>query len=130
MRFEELIYKANIEIGEVIIKLIPIKDKIYERITEMDVLTKVEFDLIPPNFHGKDTFKSLDDIIQESNATRMKTSVENQDGLNKNGLLIKEGVEKVSNAYGDVKAYGYNNVPSRSKRYRTKKIIQALIRKI
>lgn len=119
--FEELIFKAKIEIGEVIIKLIPIKDKIYKRITEMDVLTKIEFDFIPPNFHGKDTFKSLDDIIQEENATRMKASFENNDGLNKSGFFIKEGVEKVSNAYGDVKAYGYNNLPSRSKRYKTKR---------
>ncbi|MDX8046625.1 hypothetical protein SH601_11595 [Gracilibacillus sp. S3-1-1] len=120
-RFQDLIFKSKIEIGEVIIKVIPKKEEIYNRITNMDVLTKIEFDLIPPNMHSKDTFASLDDIIHEENATRMKATFENKDGLNKDGVFIKSGVEKVSNAYGDVKAYGYNNIPSRSKRHKTKR---------
>jgi len=119
--FEQLIYAGNIEIGQIIVKLIPIKEEIYREIMSMEFITKVEFEFIPPNFIEKKTFKKVSEIIQDENATRMKVSLENRDGLNKSGDLINQGIEMVSNAYGDVKAYGFDYLPSRSKRGRGKK---------
>lgn len=109
--FEELVYASNIEIGEIKINLIPIKDQIYKEIQSIEVLTKIEFDIIPPNMIEKDTYKSLNQIVNDENAVRMKMVFENQDGLNKEGDYITEGIEMTSNAYAETKAYGYNTVP-------------------
>ncbi|MCM3144689.1 hypothetical protein [Brevibacillus sp. MER 51] len=119
--FEQLIYAGNIEIGQIIVKLIPIKEEIFREIMSMEFISKVEFEFIPPNFIEKKTYKKISEIIKDENATRMKVSLENKDGLNKNGDLINQGIAMVSNAYGDVKAYGYDYLPSRSKKLRGKR---------
>lgn len=119
--FQELIFSNNLKIGEVVINFIPIKAEIIKEIKSIEVLTKIEFDIIPPNMIEKKTFKGLNDIIKDENATRMKAVFENKNGLNKDGEFIEEGIEMVSNAYGEVKAYGHNFAP-RSSRKGTKKI--------
>ena len=118
--FEELVYKSNIEIGEIKVNLIPIKDQIYREIQAIEVLTKIEFDIIPPNMIEKDTYKTLNQIVTDENATRMKMVFENEDGLNKEGDYITEGIEMTSNAYAETKAYGYNTVPKAKGRGRKK----------
>lgn len=119
--FERLVFQSNINIGEIKVTLIPIKEIVYKEIMSIDLLTRIEFDFIPPNFMGKKDFKSLHQIIKDENATRMKTIFENDKGLNKEGDFIKEGIEMVSHSYGEVKASGFNYVPSRSKRKKTVK---------
>ncbi|RVT67646.1 hypothetical protein [Niallia taxi] len=120
--FQDLIYRNNIKIGEIIVNLIPMKNEILREIRSIDVLTKIEFDIIPPNMIEKKTFKGLTDIIKDENATRMKTTFENDKGLNKDGEFIEEGIEMVSNAYGEVKAYGHNFAPRSDKKKGNKKI--------
>jgi len=119
--FGDLIHNNNISVGEVKITFIPIKSKVIKEIKSIEVLTKIEFDIIPPNMIQKKTFKGLNDIINDENATRMKTTFENENGLNKEGEFIEEGIEMVSNAYGEVKAYGHNLEP-RSNRKGNKKV--------
>lgn len=109
--FADLIYSNNIQIGEIVIKFIPIKGEVLKEIRSIEVLTKIEFDVIPPNMIEKKTFKGLNDIIKDENATRMKTTFENDKGLNKDGDFINEGIEMVASAYGEVKAYGHNYEP-------------------
>jgi hypothetical protein len=121
MALEELILRNNFKIGEVVINFIPDKTEIIKEIKAIDILTKIEFDFIPPNMIEKKTYKGLTDLIKDENATRMKASFENEKGLNKNGEFIEEGIEMVSNAYGSVKAYGHNLEP-RSKRKGNKKV--------
>jgi hypothetical protein len=119
--FQELVLRNNYKIGEVVINFIPDKTEIVKEIEAIDILTKIEFDFIPPNMIEKKTYKGLNDIIKDENATRMKASFENDNGLNKDGEFIGEGIEMVSNTYGTVKAYGHDLVP-RSKRKGNKKV--------
>lgn len=119
--FSELILRNNYKIGEVIINFVPEKSVIINQIKAIDVLTKIEFDFIPPNMIEKKTYKGLNDIIKDENATRMKASFENEKGLNKDGEFIGEGIEMVSNTYGSVKAFGHNLEPRSSKKG-TKKV--------
>ncbi|WP_043929798.1 hypothetical protein [Bacillus sp. EB01] len=114
--FSNLVYRNSFKIGEIKINFIPKKDEILSKIRSMEILTKIEFDIIPPNMIEKNTFKGLNEIINDENATRMKTVFENKNGLNKDGDFIKEGIEMVSNAYGEVKAYGYNFEPRANKK--------------
>lgn len=113
--FEKLVYQSNYAIGKIDVNLITKKDELYHKIMEIEVLTKIEFELIPPNMIDKDTYKDLSDIIKKEKATRLKTSLENDRGLNKHGNLIQNGIEMVSTGYGEVKAYGFNELPSRRK---------------
>ncbi|ASS75753.1 hypothetical protein CIG75_12675 [Tumebacillus algifaecis] len=45
--FQRLVYLGNINIGNIVIKLVPRKDELYSKIKGIEVLTKIEFDLIP-----------------------------------------------------------------------------------
>lgn len=119
--FRELILRNNFKIGEVIINFVPEKSVIIKEIKAIEVLTKIEFDFIPPNMIEKKTYKGLNDIIKDENATRMKASFENKHGLNKEGEFIGEGIAMVSNTYGSVKAFGHNLEPRASKKG-TKKV--------
>lgn len=113
--FERIIFNSNMSIGKIEIKLIPKKDVVRDKIMKMEHLTKIEFDLIPPNMIPKDTYKDLGDILNKEKALRLKTVLENQDGLNKDGLMVKSGIEMVQNGYGEVKAYGYSRVKSKKR---------------
>ncbi|MGM1050265.1 MAG: hypothetical protein ACQEXX_29665 [Bacillota bacterium] len=114
--FERIIYIGHIEIGEISVQLIPLKDVMKTKIGQIEVLTKIEFDLIHPNPIHHDSYKDLDDIIKKEQATRLKTTLENQNGLNKDGKFIQSGIEMVSKGYGDVNAYGYSRVDTFGKR--------------
>ncbi|MEK3736022.1 MULTISPECIES: hypothetical protein [Paenibacillus] len=116
--FARIIHDTNLLIGELVIEVIPQKDVVYNQILRMDVLTKIEFDLVHPNFIDKDAYRDLKDIIRNEQATRLKTTLENVDGLNKDGKMIHSGLEMVSSGYGKVNAYGYSRVASRTKKTR------------
>lgn len=118
--FEKLIQKSDIQIGEVVISYINKTEDLVEKILSLDVLTKIEFEFIHPNFHQKKAFRSLASILAEENAKRMQLNLENKDGLNKEGETIKEGLEMIGR-YGDAKAIGYNNLPSRKEKHNRKK---------
>lgn len=120
--FEQLVLTNNFAIGGLVINFIPEKSEIIKEIQSIDVLTKIEFDFIPPNMIEKKVYKGLTDIIKDENATRMKAVFENEKGLNRNGEFIEEGIEMVSNAYGEVKAFGHNLEPR--KRGRGKKSVK------
>jgi hypothetical protein len=114
--FERIIYQANLSIGKIEVELLPKKDEVYKHIHNIEYLTKIEFDLVHPNgFIGKDAYKDLEELIRNEKATRMKVSFENEKGLDKNGVFIQSGIEMVSRGYGQVNAYGFNEVPSRRK---------------
>ncbi|WFR64294.1 hypothetical protein P9222_09035 [Paenibacillus amylolyticus] len=119
--FERIIYKGHIEIGEISVQLVPLKSVIKSKIDDIEVLTKIEFDLIHPNPIHHDSYKDLDDIIKKEQATRLKTTLENQNGLNKEGPFIQSGIEMVSKGYGDVNAFGYSRVQTYGKRKRIRK---------
>lgn len=119
--FERIIYKGHIEIGEISVQLIPLKSVIKSKINDIEVLTKIEFDLIHPNPIHHDSYRDLDDIIKKEQATRLKTTLENQNGLNKEGAFIQSGIEMVARGYGDVNAYGYSRVQTYGKRKRMRK---------
>ncbi|MDX5476222.1 MAG: hypothetical protein LPK00_11870 [Bacillaceae bacterium] len=121
--FERIIFEANVTIGKIEVKLIPRKEELYKRIMEIEILTKIEFDLIHPNFYYKEEYEDLSEIIKREKATRMKTSLENEKGLNKEGFIIKNGIEMVGQGYGEVKASGFNNVPSRRKGKSKRKVM-------
>lgn len=86
------------------------------KLSDIEVLTKIEFDLIHPNPIHHDSYKDLDDIIKKEQATRLKTTLENKNGLNKEGQFIQSGIEMVSKGYGDVSAYGYSRVDTYGKK--------------
>ncbi|MEN2467642.1 hypothetical protein [Ornithinibacillus sp. FSL M8-0202] len=111
--FERIIFQSNLKIGKIEVKLIPKEDSVRDQIMSMEHLTKIEFDLIPPNMIPKDAYKDLGDILNKEKALRLKTVLENEDGLNKDGLMVKSGIEMVQNGYGEVKAYGYSRVKSK-----------------
>lgn len=119
--FSRIIYNARAEIGEIVIEVVPIKQVLYDKILEIEYLTKIEFDLIHPNLVPKDAYKDLSDIIRNEQATRLKTVLENSEGLNKEGNIIQSGLRMVSNGYGKVNAYGFSRVASKKK---TKKKFQ------
>lgn len=114
--FQHIIYNGHAEIGEISIKLIPLKDVMRSKLSDIEVLTKIEFDLIHPNPIHHDSYKDLDDIIKKEQATRLKTTLENKNGLNKEGQFIQSGIEMVSKGYGDVSAYGYSRVDTYGKK--------------
>jgi hypothetical protein len=122
--FEKLIYNSKYEINEIAVKLLPIKEVIYKEIEKMEVLTKIEFDLVHSNPISGDTYKDLDDIIHKERATKLKAVLENPNGLNKNGSMITSGIEMASHGYGGVNAYGYSRVASRGKGKKTRKVSQ------
>ncbi|MBA2943195.1 hypothetical protein HZF08_33535 [Paenibacillus sp. CGMCC 1.16610] len=115
--FENVIYNGNMNVGAISVQLLSIKEVIKSEIAKMEYLTKIEFNLIHPNPISDDTYKDLDDIITKEKATKLKTTLENPNGLNKDGKFIQSGIEMVSKGYGGVNAYGY----SRQKTYGTRK---------
>lgn len=124
--FESFVYSANFKIGKIEIKLIANKDEVFAKVFGMDNITKVEFDLVYPNgLIDNKAFKDLENFIKEQNSTRVKVTLENGKGLDKNGMIIQGGTEMVSQGYGDVKAYGYDEIteelPPRSKRKKKKR---------
>ncbi|MCG3793631.1 hypothetical protein CN543_28845 [Bacillus toyonensis] len=125
--FEKLIQQSDIQIGEVVISYINKTEDLVKKILALDVLTKIEFEFIHPNFHKKETFRSLADILTEENAKKMKLNLENEKGLNKDGQTINQGLEMIS-LYGEAKATGYNELPSRSQKHTRKKKQPKLIR--
>ncbi|MBJ7956825.1 hypothetical protein JDS77_03670 [Bacillus cereus group sp. N28] len=120
--FAQLIQQSDFQIGEVIITFINQTEDLIKQIKSLDVLTKIEFEFIHPNFHGRKTFKSLSDIIREENANKMKLHLENEKGLNKEGETINAGLEMIE-TYGEAKATGHNNLPSRKERQTKNKAI-------
>jgi hypothetical protein len=119
--FEKVVFNSSIDVGEISVQLLPSKNEIRSEIESMEVLTKIEFNLIHPNFVPDEAYKDLDDILHKEQATKMKTTLENPHGLNKNGKMIQSGIDMVSKGYGGVNAYGFSRVRTYGNRRKMKK---------
>lgn len=107
-RFSALVYTGDPTIGNIEIVFFQGDEDLYTRLLGFEVVTKIEFDILPPNFMGKREFGDIDEILKAAEGTKLKYAVENKNGINKNGPFIESCIKLLNKAYGYGKSYGYN----------------------
>ncbi|MFB5190455.1 hypothetical protein [Alicyclobacillus fastidiosus] len=111
-----LVYQGDPSIGDIIIIPFPVEEDLKLKVKGMEVLTRIEFEIIPPNMIKRKTLGSMRHLVQDANSTKTKYIAENKkEGLNKDGPLIDSGLEMVKNAYGYVKATGYDTFTTKGR---------------
>lgn len=125
-KFAQLVYAGDPTIGDIVALTYPLQDDLFSRVLGYEVLTRIEFDIVPNNMIGKKELGDMLELIKGANGTKVKYAAENKNGLNKKGPYIESGVNFVLNAYGKVKSVGYDTFVSvlKNGKTTTKKIVK------
>ncbi len=115
-----LVYQGDPTIGDIIVITFPVEEDLYHKVKGMEVLTRIEFEIVPPNMINKKVLGTMRDLIHDANGTKIKYVAENKKGLNKDGPFIDSGIEMIKNAYGYVKVSSYDTFKTKGKGGKTR----------
>lgn len=97
--FDLLLQYAQIEIGKVIIVPYPKNGEYQHLLKNASKVLSIEFDLIPPNFKKKNSYKSIRQIIIDQKSKKFYAKFESEDGVNIEGDFIDESFSMLDHGY-------------------------------
>ncbi|QOY36507.1 hypothetical protein AWH56_002130 [Anaerobacillus isosaccharinicus] len=97
--FDLILQRIDYVIGQVVIVPYPKKNEYRNLLRKALQVTALEFEIIPPNFKKRKSYKNIHEIIADQKSKKLNVKFENEDGVNIEGDFVDEGFSLLEEGY-------------------------------